>query len=155
MAGGSQHADNPLPLNVVPLIDIIFCLLLFFMCSFHFKALEGKMDAWLPLDKGGHTPVKGSPPIEDLRVRISYNSMTQSADRYFGRTSYPDDIDLGNVLKDHYQSFVARGKVSTPVVLEVDPQVAWADVFRVMDLVQSRELPALEFSLAKSDLELK
>jgi biopolymer transport protein ExbD len=51
MAGGSSE-DNPVPLNVVPMVDVIFCLCVFFMCSFKFKQLEGKFNSWLPRNKG-------------------------------------------------------------------------------------------------------
>ncbi|KAF0241790.1 MAG: hypothetical protein FD180_4260 [Planctomycetota bacterium] len=48
MAHGSAGEDNPVALNVAPMVDIIFCLCIFFMCSFHFKQLEGKFESWLP-----------------------------------------------------------------------------------------------------------
>ena len=41
MAGGGDQADNPVAINVVPMVDVIFCLCVFFMCSFKFKQLEG------------------------------------------------------------------------------------------------------------------
>ena len=50
MAGGGEAEDNPLPINVVPMVDIIFCLCVFFMCSFKFRETEGKFDSWLPKD---------------------------------------------------------------------------------------------------------
>ena len=59
MAGGGSDEDNPVPINVVALIDILMCLLLFYMCASKFAALEGKMDAWLPKDKGANA---GPPP---------------------------------------------------------------------------------------------
>ena len=50
--GGSQNigeaSDNPVEINVTAMVDVIFCLCIFFMCSFHFKQLEGKIDTWLP-----------------------------------------------------------------------------------------------------------
>ncbi len=62
MAGSSnigEEQDNPVHINVVPLVDIILCLCIFFFCSFHFRPLEGKMESWLPKDKGVNTtPVK-------------------------------------------------------------------------------------------------
>ena len=52
MAGSHDPDDNPVAINVVPMVDVIFCLCVFFMCSFKFKAIEGKFDSWLPRDKG-------------------------------------------------------------------------------------------------------
>ena len=31
---GGAGEDNPVSLNVAPMVDIIFCLCIFFMCSF-------------------------------------------------------------------------------------------------------------------------
>ena len=76
MAGGGSDEDNPIPLNVTPLIDIIFCLIIFFMCSFKFKQLEGMFDSWLPRDKG----VSGPTTVEDLIKEI--RGMKQGAQHY-------------------------------------------------------------------------
>ena len=53
MAGGGNQDENPVAINVVAMVDIIFCLCLFFMCSLKFKPLDAKFDSWLPKDKGG------------------------------------------------------------------------------------------------------
>ena len=42
MAAAQDPSENPVAVNVVPLVDIIFCLCVFFMCSFKFKQIEGK-----------------------------------------------------------------------------------------------------------------
>ena len=39
MAGGGNQDENPVAINVVAMVDIIFCLCLFFMCSLKFKPL--------------------------------------------------------------------------------------------------------------------
>lgn len=44
----SASDDNPVGINVTAMVDIIFCLCLFFMCSMHFKQIEGKLESWLP-----------------------------------------------------------------------------------------------------------
>ena len=55
MAGSSnigEASENPVALNVTAIVDIVFCLCLFFMCSLKFKQLEGKIETWLPKDRG-------------------------------------------------------------------------------------------------------
>src|SRR5437773_3324173 len=73
MAGGGGGGDeeNPVPVNCVALIDIIFCLCIFFMCSFHFRQLEGKLESWLP-NKVGVQPVPiANPQLDEIRVFFS------------------------------------------------------------------------------------
>ena len=50
--GGGEQGENPVAINVVPMVDVISCLCVFFMCSFKFKQLEGKFDSWLPRGRG-------------------------------------------------------------------------------------------------------
>src|SRR5438034_9001006 len=71
--GGGEGDENPVPVNCVALVDVIFCLCIFFMCSFHFKQLEGRVDAWLPKDKGPDPALRPVPPIlEEIRVSMRW-----------------------------------------------------------------------------------
>src|SRR5438128_10552283 len=77
LMGGTQNigeaSDNPVEINVTAMVDVIFCLCIFFMCSFHFKQLEGKIDAWLPNKGGG----PGTPPVvilEEIRVFMRWDA---------------------------------------------------------------------------------
>jgi biopolymer transport protein ExbD len=156
MAGGSgeSSAENPLPLNVVPLIDVIFCLLLFFMCSFHFKALEGKIEAWLPGDKGVKGEKAPDTAPDEIRVVLERDVSRGRTVRRFGRNEVWDDAELGDLVRSLYDAGAALGKGPAPVVLACDPRVPWEDVVRVMDLTRQRNLPRLEFALARSAFEI-
>src|SRR6187549_1827644 len=76
MGGGGnigEASDNPVEINVTAMVDVIFCLCIFFMCSFHFKQLEGRIDAWLPKEKGNQA---GSPRdiiLEEIRVFMRWD----------------------------------------------------------------------------------
>ncbi|MHC4470808.1 MAG: ExbD/TolR family protein [Planctomycetota bacterium] len=53
MARGSPaKTDEEVKLQITPLIDIVFLLLIFFMCAMKFKTLERKVAAFLPKDRG-------------------------------------------------------------------------------------------------------
>jgi biopolymer transport protein ExbD len=149
--GGEANSDNPLPLNVVPLIDVIFCLLLFFMCSFHFKTLEGKMDAWLPQDKGNVKSKPDPTEVGEIRIFLNYDPATRKTIRRFVRTEYPDDTALGNVMAEQAASAKANGKGEIPVVIQVDKDVRWKEVVRVMDIARMHKLQKLEFSFAPTE----
>jgi hypothetical protein len=45
-------ADAQSKLDMTPMIDVTFLLLIFFMCTLKFKTLEGKLSAFLPKDVG-------------------------------------------------------------------------------------------------------
>ncbi len=55
-------------LPMTPMIDIIFQLLIFFMCSMPFKKLEGKLNSWLPKDKGLNPVSVPKPELQEIRI---------------------------------------------------------------------------------------
>jgi biopolymer transport protein ExbD len=62
-----KELQAPLELNMTPMIDVSFLLIIFFICL-PMKALAGKIQAFLPTDKGiNPTPVE--PPIE-IKVSV-------------------------------------------------------------------------------------
>jgi biopolymer transport protein ExbD len=54
-------------LDLTPMIDIVFNLLIFFMCATKFHVPEGMIQAYLPKDKG---QAAGTPQIDLNEVRI-------------------------------------------------------------------------------------
>ena len=90
MAGGGNQEENPVAINVVAMVDIIFCLCLFFMCSLKFKPLDSKFDSWLPKTVGlTQDPVVK--PIDEIRVLLSWNSQQNKLERLFGQNPCAPD----------------------------------------------------------------
>ncbi len=60
--------DERAELDMTPMIDVTFLLLIFFMCTLKFKLLEGQLSAFLPKDAGkNETPVV---PVEKVQVQV-------------------------------------------------------------------------------------
>jgi hypothetical protein len=57
-------------LNMTPMIDIVFQLILFFLFNLRFKSVDWRIEANFPRDRGGivSDPV---PPLETLRVTLA------------------------------------------------------------------------------------
>ncbi len=56
-------------IEMTPMIDVTFLLLVFFLCSIHFKVLEGKPQTFLPKDCGVNP--SGRPlPFERVDLRL-------------------------------------------------------------------------------------
>jgi biopolymer transport protein ExbD len=66
-------------LPMTPMIDVIFQLVIFFMCSGHFKQIEGKLMSYLPPDKGFARTVDDKPPSPELRIRLVRRDQTVTA----------------------------------------------------------------------------
>ncbi len=62
-----EAATEETKMQMTPMIDVTFLLLIFFLCSIKFKLLDGKLAAYLPRDVG----VNASPiDIELLKIDI-------------------------------------------------------------------------------------
>ena len=137
MAGGGSDEDNPVPLNVTPLIDIIFCLIIFFMCSFHFKQLEGKIESWLPKDKGVQGTPQANPVLEEIRVILSVDPSTRAVVRKLGANPMEDDGELAKNILAMHEDFEKLGKKDIPVIIDAMPPVPWKDVINVMNIAKT------------------
>ena len=61
---------EPEDLNMTPMIDIVFQLLIFFMLTLQFKETEGKLMSQLPKDKGLAPSSVIQPEFEEVRIVI-------------------------------------------------------------------------------------
>ncbi|MHC5057344.1 MAG: ExbD/TolR family protein [Planctomycetota bacterium] len=72
------------------MIDVVFLLLIFFMCSMQFKSVEQKLDADLPKNEGQNPiPKKVEQPTE-IRVKI-YWANSQGQVIYNNKMAFPAD----------------------------------------------------------------
>ena len=62
-----QGDAAPAELQLTPMIDIVFQLLVFFLCATKFPEPEGVLRSWLPKDKGQSTTI---PDIDPGSVRL-------------------------------------------------------------------------------------
>jgi len=145
MAGSQDPSDNPVAINVVPMVDVIFCLCVFFMCSFKFKQLEGKFDSWLPKDKGPSV-VPTAEALEETRVALYWDERTQSVRRQMGTRRVDDDAELQSLLRDARADWERAGKPSMPVTLDAAGPVPWAAVVDVMNLCKRERIDRIQFA---------
>ena len=67
-------AREEVEMQMTPMIDVTFLLLIFFMCSIKFKLLDGKMAAYLPRDVGVNaTPAEEMLEKIDINVKVDKN----------------------------------------------------------------------------------
>ncbi|MBL6721784.1 MAG: biopolymer transporter ExbD [Planctomycetes bacterium] len=61
-------ASEEVEMEMTPMIDVTFLLLIFFMCTLKFKTLEGKLSAYLPKDVGVNS--SSAEPIEKVEILV-------------------------------------------------------------------------------------
>lgn len=145
MAGGGDSEDNPVNINVVPMVDVIFCLCVFFMCSFKFKELEGKFASWLPKNKGNQTAVAET--IEEIRVAMFWDEDKQEVRRQYKSRMVDEDAELLEILRGAYEDSVRINKPEMPVIIDAEYKVPWSEVMAVVNMVKTLEIPNMEFAM--------
>jgi biopolymer transport protein ExbD len=151
MAGGANQEDNPVAINVVAMVDIIFCLCLFFMCSLKFKPLDAKFDSWLPTDEGVMRDTTPKPVVDEIRVRLSWDSRRNELQRLFGQnlcaTGQAGDAKLEKLIEESYAGFKSHEKSDVPLILDVGPKVPWKHVVEVCDIGRDAGVRKLQFAV--------
>ena len=145
MAGSQNAEDNPVAINVVPMVDVIFCLCVFFMCSFKFKQIEGKFDTWLPKDKGSEGMPVGT-IIEEVRVALLWDEVKGEVYRKFGVNKVPDDDRLQSMIEQAKNDYYSIKKTDPSFTIDADGRVPWHDVVTVMNLAKRVGLEKIEFA---------
>jgi biopolymer transport protein ExbD len=120
MAGASMDEDNPVAINVTPLIDVIFCLCVFFMCSFRFKQLEGKFDTWLPKGKGNSGVADASQLLKEVRVAMWWDKNAEKTLIRMGTREVHSDEELQSLIRDSYRDLVLANNPDAPVTIDAD-----------------------------------
>jgi biopolymer transport protein ExbD len=139
-----EPAENPLPINVTAMVDIIFCLSLFFMCSFHFRQLESKLDSWLPRDKGILSTPTPALRQEELRITLGLEEGSERLVRRVGAREVASDAQLRSTLRTLAGDFRRAGAGTVPVVVDSQPLVPWREVVNVLSLCRLEKLEKLE-----------
>jgi biopolymer transport protein ExbD len=147
---GGDSNDNPVPLNVTAMVDIIFCLCIFFMCSFKVKAVEGKMDSWLPKNSGMLTNQQNPDALEPLRIVLIHtpNGKTQ---RFLERRLVENTDQLATLVRESRTDRQSTG-AKCNVAIDAGTIVPWEDVVDVVNVCRSEKVDEIQFVFGAVDL---
>lgn len=124
--------DNPVGINVVPMVDVIFCLCVFFMCSFRFKEREGRLETWLPKQLGSAGDLAVEP--REWRVALFWDDASGRVSRRFGARPADDDEEFEALLRASRDDEVRLGRDDATLIVDADPRVPWSAVLEVFNV---------------------
>ena len=146
MAGSQDPSENPVAINVVPMVDVIFCLCVFFMCSFKFKQLEGKFESWLPKEDGDRAPAPPEETVDpEIRVALFWDDANGRAVHKFG-TRRVESSALEDLIRDAHDDWTAQRRPDVGVTIDADARVPWQDVVTVMNSAHRAGVVNVEFA---------
>jgi biopolymer transport protein ExbD len=153
-------------MDMTPMIDVTFQLLIFFMCTIKFKTLEGKLAAYLPKDVGVNT--SEAEPKEKVDIILKVEKEGTKLDPYkdkpwSGEGAYrygPDRVldynvgpkryetldDLRARLSELYKADPERG-----ATIDALPGIVYDDVIRVLDQAMTAGYTDITFKGARAD----
>ena len=109
-------------LNLAPMIDVVFLLLIFFMVATTFATIEERIDLELPQAESGAVPDE---PPEELVLDVTEDG------RVFVDGAAVDDDALTELLER-----TARRDPDTPVTVRGDRALDYGRIVRVLDLAR-------------------
>jgi biopolymer transport protein ExbD len=144
MEGGDE---NPVAINVTAMVDVIFCLCVFYMCSFKFKQVEGRFDSWLPKGKGVGGTGSSDEPIQEIRVALFWDEVENKTVRKFQTRVITTDDELQQLMKDQHDDNIRLGRTDVPAIVDADAKVPWGEVITVVNLAKRDGIENIEFAL--------
>ena len=147
MAGVSvgDSPENPVAINVTAMVDIIFCLCVFFMCSLHFRQAGGKFETWLPKGKGSDAPTVEAVP--EMRVAISWDAARMDSVRQFGQRTIRSDEELEALIRESHDDLLRLKQPDVPLTIDADARVPWDDVCDVINIGKRQDVDRIEFAM--------
>ena len=123
-------------LNMAPMIDIVFLLLVFFMCTSSFNENEGQLPAQMP-----QTSLQGRKLIEDFDpVRITLRSIASGVE-------VQCDGQLCSSFDVLYAKLQARRTIAdVPVIIEGQKGVPFGSMVAAMDTCYRADFRRVAFS---------
>jgi biopolymer transport protein ExbD len=132
--------------KMTPMIDVVFQLLIFFVCTVSFQALEEILPADLKAAGGVASKAEIDPELlelEELVIRVeSVDGRTQWS--LNGRV-YASLADLRSVLRQ-----LVEVRSDMAVILDIDPGIAMGDVIDVYDTCRMAGFERIHFAAKAS-----
>jgi len=140
--------QDTMEMNLVPMIDIIFNLLVFFILSSEMASLDHIANLKLPMAS------EAKP--EDKRPDRMVINVDGNSNIIIGGRTMKSLNDLSRVLAAAKRTADAeqrRGNASQPILINADRNVPWQKIQDIMETAAKHKLSQLSFATKKGDKE--
>lgn len=153
--------DNEAVLDMTSMIDVVFLLLIFFMCATKFREPEGVLKTYLPRNRGGNS---GSAPLKKgCRITLGRNGATviAQADEKEIDTLLPGQFEKaigvdGSPSLDQIERHIADRRAlqaELPIIIDFAPDTPWHYVIGVVNICKKLGLTDVAFAAPEIDLK--
>lgn len=138
---GSDRCSRDLEISMTPMIDVVFLLLIFFICTANFQAPEQSLPTSLLLSGANlpDVPLEEVPDLERIVVesRVSASQVAWQVNQ----TPCPDLASLKQLL-----TTLAEVDSGLPVTLDPDSATPLGDVINAYDAARAAGLLQVQFA---------
>ena len=148
-----QSKENKMELEMTPMIDVVFNLLIFFLCM-PFRVPEGELDAFLPRDVGLFDDSVKLEDLEKVIVRIKDTKRTNPK-IYLGNVpvrSRADGYPRFDILAEQLVGLKSKsGGEPPPVEIDSDPLVKYEFVIGALNACTKARIGDIRFRFPHID----
>jgi biopolymer transport protein ExbD len=151
------------------MIDIVFLLLIFFMCATRFRQVEQRLDAFLPKDEGQmNVPVEQMKKPDEIRILIkdnitarqsdSFNVRAMRAATFFLHSKDSQEFTDVNQLEPPLRAAAAANPEQAVIIVPADEVrdhdqlVPFFNVVAVMDVAKRAGIKTIKFQAPRQDV---
>ncbi|MFH1422235.1 MAG: biopolymer transporter ExbD [Planctomycetota bacterium] len=126
-----ESVDEKVDIQMTPMVDCVFQLLIFFMLACRFRTTEGKINAFLPKNRG--LGIESTPHITIQEVRVKLLWVERNSNR---ETKDPENGRVALKIEDRYFRYVQGGPNNTELIPDYD------ELFRVLENARDKFTPS-------------
>ena len=155
-------------MEMTPMIDVTFLLLIFFMCTLKFKTLEGKLAAYLPKDVGVNQSdaepkekveitmrvlQEGNKmiPVREGKPTVMWNAADHAGKRFVFDDTRVIEYSIGprktrslDELQDRLKQLISADE-ERPATIDARPGIVYEDVVEVLDRAMNAKFKEVTF----------
>jgi len=146
MSRAKPKACLPAAVDITPLIDIVFLLLVFFMSIWQAAHMEVQAELVLPLAK------HGDPRQQQDRDRLVVN-IDQAGECYVSNRKLTPEQLAALLAEEARRSLDVEGFAQRPVIIRADGSRPWSEVRDIMALCRKNSIWKLSLRTSVSDKE--
>jgi biopolymer transport protein ExbD len=132
-AAVKEMALQEAKMDMTPMIDVVFQLLIFFMCSLNFHVMEGMLASHLPKDTGIYSAATRRSPEEPIYIKLVRDPgkmetvLWVGSDNFYGKSKYGD-------LYRRIRQIIEKTGTKTPALIDPEIETPFQDIISTLNV---------------------
>lgn len=127
-------AQEAVQIDMTPMIDVTFNLLIFFLCTLNFATSEGMLDAYLPKDVGVFNVLTKKSPEEPVYIKLVQKSKEEPAVIWVGGSSFRGDEKFTQLYTKLKQIVAKATEEKAAAIIDPDITTCFQEVISTLDV---------------------